>query len=116
MRNKEDRFTRTSDLSHLVDALSLKRRVAHRQHLVDNEHLGIKVTVVEPGQYATEFGSASSLRRAAENPAYDQARSRLYANFDPTDMGDPTATAAADTFKNLRREERERSDMGLSLR
>ena len=33
--------------------------------------------------------------RAAENPAYDQARSRLYANFDPTDMGDPTATAAA---------------------
>jgi NAD(P)-dependent dehydrogenase (short-subunit alcohol dehydrogenase family) len=60
------------------------------------EHLGIKVTAVEPGPYATEFGSTSSLRRAAENPAYDQARSRLYSSFDPTtDIGDPTATAAA---------------------
>jgi NAD(P)-dependent dehydrogenase (short-subunit alcohol dehydrogenase family) len=60
------------------------------------EHLGIKVTAVEPGPYATEFGSTSSLRRAAANPAYDQARSRLFAGFDPaTDIGDPTATAAA---------------------
>jgi NAD(P)-dependent dehydrogenase (short-subunit alcohol dehydrogenase family) len=60
------------------------------------EHLGIKVTAVEPGPYATEFGSTSSLRRAAENPAYDQARSRLYSSFDPTtDIGNPAATAAA---------------------
>ena len=56
--------------------------------------LGIKVTLVEPGGYATDWGGASATR-SAELPAYAGARAAVAAmrsNFTP---GDPEATAAA---------------------
>jgi NAD(P)-dependent dehydrogenase (short-subunit alcohol dehydrogenase family) len=55
---------------------------------------GIKVTLVEPGGYATDWGGASATR-SAELPAYAGARAAVAAmrsNFTP---GDPEATAAA---------------------
>src|SRR6202521_4799309 len=39
---------------------------------------GIKVTIVEPGGYATEWGGASA-KRAAQLPAYDCARAKIAA-------------------------------------
>ncbi|MER5452728.1 SDR family NAD(P)-dependent oxidoreductase [Streptomyces sp. NPDC002766] len=71
-------------LEGMMDALS--REVAH---------LGIKVTLIEPGPYATEFASAGSLKQSPENPAYDEARRALVAGFDPADFADPAATAQA---------------------
>lgn len=71
-------------LEGTMDALS--REVAH---------LGIKVTLIEPGPYVTEFGSADSLRAATEMPAYDEARVKLRSQFTRDDFGDPAATSAA---------------------
>jgi NAD(P)-dependent dehydrogenase (short-subunit alcohol dehydrogenase family) len=59
------------------------------------EHLNIKVTIVEPGPYATEFGSSSSLRLSPEIAAYDEARWKLLGGFDMSNIGDPRATPPA---------------------
>lgn len=56
---------------------------------------GIKVTLIEPGPYATNFLDASSLRTAAPMAAYDGVRAALAEMIKPEDMGDPAATAAA---------------------
>jgi len=40
------------------------------------EQVGIHVTSVEPGPYATDWGSVG-LRRSAENPAYDVVRNGI---------------------------------------
>ncbi|MFF0009854.1 hypothetical protein ACFYQT_41475 [Streptomyces tibetensis] len=58
-------------------------------------HLGIKVTIIEPGPYATEFASAASVKASPEIPAYDEARRALLAGFDPADVADPAVTAPA---------------------
>ena len=71
-------------LEGMMDALS--REVAH---------LGIKVTIIEPGPYATEFAGAGSLKQSPEIPAYDEARRALLAGFDPADVADPAATPPA---------------------
>jgi NAD(P)-dependent dehydrogenase (short-subunit alcohol dehydrogenase family) len=71
-------------LEGMMDALS--REVAH---------LGIKVTIIEPGPYATEFASAASIKASPENPAYDEPRRVLRSSFDPADVGDPAATRPA---------------------
>jgi NADP-dependent 3-hydroxy acid dehydrogenase YdfG len=56
--------------------------------------LGIKVTIIEPGGFATEFGTTSA-HRAQQLPAYDAARASL-ANFRTASApGDPKATASA---------------------
>jgi len=55
---------------------------------------GIKVTLVEPGGYATDWGGASATR-SVELPTYAGARAAVAAirgNFKP---GDPQATATA---------------------
>jgi NAD(P)-dependent dehydrogenase (short-subunit alcohol dehydrogenase family) len=55
---------------------------------------GIKVTLVEPGGYATDWGGVSATR-SVEMPTYAAARAAIAAlrgNFKP---GDPRATAAA---------------------
>ncbi|MDX5567526.1 SDR family oxidoreductase [Streptomyces sp. ID05-04B] len=55
---------------------------------------GIKVTLVEPGGFATDW-SGSSATFAGQLPAYDDLRTALagyWSNFQP---GDPTATGAA---------------------
>lgn len=54
---------------------------------------GIKVTIVEPGQFATGF------RLSVQSPpaiaAYDPIRQAIRASFKPEEVGDPAATAAA---------------------
>ncbi len=56
--------------------------------------LGIKVTIVEPGGFATEWGTTSA-HRATELPAYDGARALLSSVRAVSEAGDPKATASA---------------------
>jgi NADP-dependent 3-hydroxy acid dehydrogenase YdfG len=56
--------------------------------------LGIKITIIEPSGFATEFGTTSA-HRAQHLPAYDAARAAL-ANIRTASVpGDPQATASA---------------------
>jgi NAD(P)-dependent dehydrogenase (short-subunit alcohol dehydrogenase family) len=55
---------------------------------------GIKVTIVEPGGYATDWGGASAIRAAAI-PAYDAARAAIAEFRTKSVPGDPEATGAA---------------------
>jgi NAD(P)-dependent dehydrogenase (short-subunit alcohol dehydrogenase family) len=55
---------------------------------------GIKVTLVEPGGFATDWGGPSA-QRAKQMPAYDAARAAI-ASFRSNNVpGDPDATASA---------------------
>jgi NAD(P)-dependent dehydrogenase (short-subunit alcohol dehydrogenase family) len=54
---------------------------------------GIKVTIIEPGQFATEF--RSSVRSPPTISAYDPIRQAIRSSFKPEEYGDPAATAAA---------------------
>ena len=56
--------------------------------------LGIKVTLVEPAGYATEWGGASA-SRATPLPAYDAARSTMNGWRGKNIPGDPEATGSA---------------------
>lgn len=55
--------------------------------------LGIKVTIIEPGSYATEF--RPSLQTAPPMPEYQAIREAVFANFKPEMAGDPAATSEA---------------------
>ena len=54
---------------------------------------GIKVTILEPGQFGTNFQSA--VQRPPAIAAYDPIRQAIRSSFKPEDVGDPAATAAA---------------------
>jgi NAD(P)-dependent dehydrogenase (short-subunit alcohol dehydrogenase family) len=54
----------------------------------------IKVTIVEPGGYATEWGGASA-KRAATIAAYDGARATIASFRSTSSPGDPDATGPA---------------------
>ncbi len=55
---------------------------------------GIKVTLIEPGGYATDWGGASATR-SAELPAYAPARAAIAALRGSFKPGDPDATSEA---------------------
>ena len=71
-------------LEGLMDALS--QEVAS---------FGIKVTLIEPGGYATDFADPSSLRSSASIPVYSPIKEQLFAAFAAESMGDPQATSEA---------------------
>ncbi len=56
---------------------------------------GIKVTLIEPAAYATDFMSDNSIRTAKPIAAYDGVRAQLAGMMKPEDVGDPAATPAA---------------------
>ncbi len=56
---------------------------------------GIKVTLIEPGAYATDFGSPSSLKIAPGMDAYADLRQRVFGGLSHAERGDPHATAEA---------------------
>src|SRR5579863_6133036 len=55
---------------------------------------GIKVTIVEPGGYATDWGGPSA-KHATQMPAYDGARAAIAAFRAGNTPGDPEATGPA---------------------
>ncbi|MEA2729991.1 MAG: hypothetical protein QOF70_4466 [Acetobacteraceae bacterium] len=56
---------------------------------------GIKVTLIEPGGYATDFADPSSIRASSSMPAYNPIKEQLFAAFASESMGDPHATPEA---------------------
>jgi NADP-dependent 3-hydroxy acid dehydrogenase YdfG len=56
---------------------------------------GIKVTIIEPGAYATEFGSPVSLHFATGLEAYTEFKNQFLAGLGNMEQGDPAATPAA---------------------
>lgn len=59
------------------------------------EGFGIKVTLIEPGAYATDFASATSLRISEGLEVYAPLREQAFAAGAKMEFGDPRATAAA---------------------
>lgn len=56
---------------------------------------GIKVTLLEPGAYATSFGSPESLKIAAGMDTYDELRQQVFEGLASQERGEPQATAEA---------------------
>jgi len=67
----------------------------HESLAQEVKDFGIKVTLLEPGAYATDFGSQSSLKISARIDAYAGLRSKLFAYGANIEFGDPQATAKA---------------------
>lgn len=59
----------------------------------ETQDFGTKVTLIEPGAYATDFSGDSGDQTDA-NPAYDGARARTGAVFSRMPVADPTHTGA----------------------
>lgn len=56
---------------------------------------GIKVTIIEPGAYATEFGSPESLKFAAGMDVYTDFKNQFFGTLKSMKRGDPQATPDA---------------------
>ena len=56
---------------------------------------GIKVTLIEPGPFATDFMKDSSMKHTTPIAAYDPVREQLSKMLTPDMFGDPNATAGA---------------------
>lgn len=56
---------------------------------------GIKVTLIEPGAYATDFATPSSIRITPGLDAYAALREQIFAYGEQVEFGDPQATVAA---------------------
>lgn len=67
----------------------------HESLAQEVEGFGIKVTVLEPGAYATGFASQTSLKIAEGIDAYADLRTRVFAAGASIEFGDPQATAEA---------------------
>lgn len=59
------------------------------------KQFGIKVSIIEPGAYATEFGSQESLRFAAGMDVYTDFKSQFFDGLKTMERGDPQATPQA---------------------
>jgi len=56
---------------------------------------GIKVTIIEPGAYATEFGTQDSLKFAAGLDIYSDLKTQFFGRLGNMEKGDPNATPEA---------------------
>ena len=56
---------------------------------------GIKATIIEPGAYATEFGSPASSGRSEGMEVYGPLRQRMFESMATMERGNPHATAEA---------------------
>jgi NAD(P)-dependent dehydrogenase (short-subunit alcohol dehydrogenase family) len=55
---------------------------------------GIKVSLLEPNAYSTDWGGTSAVHTEA-NPLYDKVKADLFGSFTPDFFGDPKATTGA---------------------
>ncbi|BDI28189.1 short-chain dehydrogenase/reductase [Capsulimonas corticalis] len=56
---------------------------------------GVAVTLIEPGAYATEFGSPASLKMAPGMDLYNELRQQVFGRLSSMERGDPQATSEA---------------------
>ncbi len=67
----------------------------HESLALEVKSFGIKVTIIEPGAYATEFGSQESLKFAAGMDIYADYKQQFFGTLKDLERGDPAATPAA---------------------
>lgn len=67
----------------------------HESLALEVKDFGIKVTIIEPGAYATEFGSQHSLKFAAEMEIYSDFKAKFFEGLKELKRGDPDATPQA---------------------
>ena len=67
----------------------------HESLAAEVKPLGIKVTIIEPGAYATEFGSPKSLKFAPGLDHYKDLRKQVFDRLNTVERGDPLATPQA---------------------
>jgi len=67
----------------------------HESLAAEVKAFGIKVTIIEPGAYATEFGSQESLKFAAGMDIYKDFKSGFFNSLGEMEKGDPNATPEA---------------------
>ncbi|AEV98396.1 short-chain dehydrogenase/reductase [Niastella koreensis] len=67
----------------------------HESLFNEVKDFGIKVTIIEPGAYATEFGSEQSLKFAAGMEIYSDLKTQFFGMLQGLEKGDPDATPQA---------------------
>jgi NADP-dependent 3-hydroxy acid dehydrogenase YdfG len=67
----------------------------HESLAAEVKDFGIKVTIIEPGAYATEFGSQDSLKFAAGLDIYADFKTHFFGRLKNAEKGDPNATPEA---------------------
>lgn len=67
----------------------------HESLAAEIKPFGIRVTIIEPGAYATEFGSQESLKFAAGLDVYADFKKEFMEQIAGMEKGDPEATPAA---------------------
>jgi len=67
----------------------------HESLAAEVKSFGIKVTLIEPGAYATEFGSPQSLKFTADMDIYKDFKSQFIGGLMTLERGDPEATPDA---------------------
>jgi len=67
----------------------------HESLALEVKDFGIKVTIIEPGAYATEFGSQESLKFAAGLDIYEDFKTQFLGGLRSMERGDPNATPEA---------------------
>ncbi|KGO86375.1 short-chain dehydrogenase [Flavobacterium rivuli WB 3.3-2 = DSM 21788] len=67
----------------------------HESLATEVKAFGIKVTIIEPGAYATEFGSADSLKFAAGLDIYTDFKENFFKDLSNLERGNPEATPNA---------------------
>jgi NAD(P)-dependent dehydrogenase (short-subunit alcohol dehydrogenase family) len=67
----------------------------HESLAAEVKPFGINVTIIEPGAYATEFGSQESLKFAAGLDIYEDFKTQFFGHLKGTERGDPDATPEA---------------------
>lgn len=67
----------------------------HESLAAEVKQFGIKVTIVEPGAYATEFGSRESLKHTEDMDIYADFKSKFFETILKFERGDPKATPQA---------------------
>ncbi|MDN3657210.1 SDR family NAD(P)-dependent oxidoreductase [Ferruginibacter paludis] len=67
----------------------------HESLALEVKPFGINVTIIEPGAYATEFGSQESLKFAAGLDIYADYKQHFFSTLKDLERGDPEATPEA---------------------
>ena len=67
----------------------------HESLAAEIKPFGIKVTIIEPGAYATEFGSPESLKFASGLDIYSDFKAQLFDGLKNEERGNPNATPQA---------------------
>ena len=67
----------------------------HESLALELQPFDIKVTIIEPGAYRTEFGSQQSLHMSSAQPQYAPLREKVFDHLKNKDQGNPALTPGA---------------------